>query len=295
MKALFAAPQPDAPTAARLADCIQAEPLDFTLRQFPDGEHYVRVVTPVLGRTVVLFADLAFPDQKLLPTLLLAATLRDLGADQIGLVSPYLPYMRQDKRFQPGEGITSRYFAAIVSKHVDWLVTVDPHLHRYESLWEVYGIRNTVVHAGAAIARWIAANVADPVLIGPDEESRQWVEETARAAALPYVVFEKTRAGDRDVKIVAGNVGRWRDSTPVLVDDIISTGRTLIETVRTLRSQRLKPPVCCAVHGLFAGDAYHALQTAGVARVVTCNTLPHESNAIDLTDEIAAGVRTMLR
>lgn len=281
--------------AAGITERLGAKPLEFTMRAFPDGEHYVRVDSPVLGHIALLAADLAHPDEKLLPVLLLADTLRDLGADQVGLVAPYLPYMRQDKRFNPGEGVTSRYFASILSKHFDWLVTVDPHLHRYGSLWDVYGIRNAVVHAAAPIARWIADNVTDPVLVGPDGESRQWVEETARAAGLPYVVFEKARAGDRDVKIHAANVAGWRTRTPVLVDDIISTGTTLAESVRQLRAQGLKPPVCCAVHGLFAGDAYEALQAAGAARVVTCNTVPHETNAIDLTAELAEGVLRVLR
>lgn len=281
--------------ATGLIERLGTKPLEFTMRTFPDGEHYVRVDAPVLGHIALVAVDLAHPDEKLLPTLLLSDTLRDLGADQVGLVAPYLPYMRQDKRFNPGEGVTSRYFAGILSKHFDWLVTVDPHLHRYGSLWDIYGIRNAVVHAAAPIARWISANVTDPVLVGPDSESRQWVEETARVAGLPYVVFEKVRAGDRDVKIAAANVEGWRTRTPVLIDDIISTGTTLAETVHILKAQGLKSPVCCAVHGLFAGDAYPMLRAAGAARIVTCNTVPHETNAIDLTAEIAEGVLRVLR
>lgn len=290
MKPLLAALHLPGAFGGSLRECIGAEELHFEHRRFPDTEHYVRVVTPVLDRAVVVAADLARPDDKLLEVLLFAATLRDLGAASVGLVAPYLPYMRQDARFHAGEGVTSRYFAAILGKPFDWLVTVDPHLHRYQSLWDVYGIPNAVVHAAAPIARWIADHVADPVLVGPDAESRQWVEATARLADLPYVIFKKTRAGDRDVEIEAANVQAWRARTPVLVDDIISSGATLQTTIGVLRDQGLKAPVCVAVHGLFAGDAYAALLAAGAARVVTCNTITHESNAVDVVPLLAAAV-----
>ena len=78
---------------------------------------------------MVLVADLHDPDRHFLQLILLAETLYDLGAATIGLLAPYLPYMRQDRRFNPGEGLSSRYFADLLSAHFDWLMTVDPHLH----------------------------------------------------------------------------------------------------------------------------------------------------------------------
>jgi ribose-phosphate pyrophosphokinase len=261
-----------------------------TMRRFPDGETYVRVETSVRGRDVAIVCTLDRPDDKLLPLFFLAATARDLGAASVGLVAPYLAYMRQDRRFAEGEGITSAYFASLLSRSVDWLVTVDPHLHRRASLGEVYTIPAEVVHAAPKVADWIRSNVRRPLLIGPDSESAQWIAAVAAAAGAPSIVLEKTRKGDRDVSVTVPDVERWRDHTPVLVDDIISTAKTMIETVRHLGRTDLARPVCVGVHAVFAPAAYDELQAAGAAMVVTCNTISHASNVIDMSGALADAV-----
>jgi ribose-phosphate pyrophosphokinase len=265
------------------------------VRRFPDGETYVRLRMPVRGRDVVLVCTLDRPDERTLPALLLAATARDLGARRVGLVAPYLAYLRQDARFAPGEGITSAYFARLLSGGVDWLVTVNPHLHRHPTLDRVYTIPALALTAAPRIGAWIARHVVRPVVIGPDAESAQWAEAVASAHGLPCLILEKVRRGDRNVGISVPNLARWRGHTPVLVDDIISTAGTMIATVRHLRRARLAPPVCIGVHAIFADGAYEELRAAGVARVLTCNTIAHASNAIDVADVLADGVREILR
>src|SRR5829696_534139 len=110
------------------------------------------------------------------------------------------------------------------------LVTVDPHLHRYKSLDEIYSIPTRVVHSAPFLAEWIAANEPAPLLIGPDIESEQWVSEVAARANAPYRILRKQRHGDRDVEITIPDLHEFSGRMPVLVDDIISSGRTIIET-----------------------------------------------------------------
>jgi ribose-phosphate pyrophosphokinase len=277
--------------AAGVARSLGAEHGANPSRSFPDGETYVRVTMPVRGRDVVLLGTLDRPDERTIPALLTAAALRDLGARSVGLVAPYLAYMRQDARFVPGEGITSAYFARLVSAHVDWLVTVDPHLHRYRSLDAVYTIPALALSAAPRIAAWIVGHVRRPIVVGPDGESAQWVDAVAAEGGLPTMVLEKIRRGDREVEISVPDAARWRGHTPVVVDDIISTAGTMIAAVRLLRRARLRPPVCVGVHAVFAPGAYASLRRAGAARVVTCNTIAHRSNAIDVAEILAAGVR----
>lgn len=263
------------------------------VRRFPDGESYVRIENSVEGRSIILCCTLDRPDEKILPLVFLGATAKELGAVRVGLVAPYLAYMRQDRRFQPGEGITSVYFARLLSGTVDWLVTVDPHLHRRASLSEIYPIPTQVIHAALLISRWVRENIPSPVLIGPDSESAQWVSEIAAGAGAPYLVLEKIRRGDREVEVSVPETDRWRGYTPVLMDDIISTARTMIETVGHLRRAGLPKPVCIGIHAILADRAEEDLREAGALRVVTCNTIPHPSNAIDLGDLLAEGVRGM--
>lgn len=276
-----------------LATALGADIGRATIRRFPDGETYLRYETPLSGRSLILLCTLDRPDEKFLPLVFAAAAARELQATSVGLVSPYLAYMRQDRRFQPGEAVTSTYFAKLLSDQIDWLVTVDPHLHRRGSLAEIYSIPTQVMHAAPLISDWIRNQVTMPLLIGPDGESEQWVAAVARDAGAPYVVLRKVRHGDRDVEVSVPEVVRWRDHTPVLVDDILSTGRTMIETLGHLKRENMRPAVCIGVHGIFAGSAASDLVAAGAGKVVTTNTIPHPTNAIDVTAFLADGVRAL--
>lgn len=271
----------------RLASWLSTDSAALTIREFPDRETYLRLDDTCENRDVILVATLDRPNPKVLPLLFLSDLARELGARRVILAAPYLAYMRQDTRFEPGEAVTSRTFAKLLSAGLDALVTIDPHLHRYDTLADLYAIPSRVVHAAPLIAEWIRTEIPRPLLVGPDSESEQWVADVAQRASAPYLVLEKTRRGDRDVEVSVPEVGRWREHRPVLVDDIVSTARTMIETVQHLKRAGLRAPICMGVHGVFADGAYQALLGSGVERVVTTNTIVHESNAIDVSAAIA--------
>lgn len=278
--------------AQKLARALDAELVVPALRRFPDGEIFVRL--PRVAEHVVLCGSLyPAPAERFMELAMVAGTARDLGAARVGLVAPYLAFMRQDIAFADGEGVTARYFAKLVSSVIDWMVTVDPHLHRLPSLANVYSIPTAIAHAAPVIAEWVRREVHQPVLVGPDAESEQWVAAVAEACGAPFEICAKTRRGDRDVSVELR--GRsWNGHTPVLVDDIVSTGKTMIAATRTLRAAGSAPPLCIAIHAVFA-DALHAeLAAAGAAGIVTCNTIPHASNQICVAAPIADAVRELL-
>ncbi|HBN23046.1 MAG TPA: phosphoribosylpyrophosphate synthetase [Holosporales bacterium] len=264
-----------------------------TVRHFPDGESFVQLHTDVKGKDVILLCGLDQPDTKAMALLFFTKVAKELGAKSVGLVTPYLGYMRQDKKFHEGEAITSNLFAAFLSQHVDWLVTIDPHLHRHKTLEEIYTIPTKVLHAADTISAWIKENVDKPLIIGPDEESEQWVFDVAQKANAPFIVLTKKRHGDRDVEVSVPKMDSYKDHTPILVDDIISTARTMIETVSHLEKAGTKPPTCIGVHGVFAKGAYENLLKVGIKKVVTCNTIIHPSNAIDIVPLVAVGIREL--
>jgi ribose-phosphate pyrophosphokinase len=275
--------------ASVLAALTGGEVAELETRCFPDEETYLRLRTDVTGRPVAIVCTLDRPDGKFLPLAFTAAMARDLGATRVGLVAPYLAYMRQDRRFKDGEAITSAYFARLISTSFDWLATIDPHLHRHASLDEIYAIPSRIAHADGPLATWIRNNVERPLIVGPDSESNQWVDRIAAEARCPHVVLDKLRLGDRDVRISLPDMSAWQDRKPVLVDDIISSAATMIEAARLLvaAGMPMPKPICIGIHGLFAGDSFSAL--SGVAeRVVTTNSVPHASNEIDLSHQIAA-------
>lgn len=291
-KIFFALPGNEKLTES-LAEKCHAELGKAIIRQFPDGETYIKIESDVKDKQVILVCTLNHPDKKLLPLYYLSQTAKELGAKSTCLVAPYLAYMRQDKRFHPGEAITSSFFAKLLSSFTDSLITIDPHLHRRSSLSEIYSIPTIVIHAADLISKWILSNIENPVLVGPDSESAQWVSEIAYHANAPFIILEKTRKGDEKVTISVPHIEKYKDHTPVLVDDIISTARTMITTIGHLKKAGMKKPVCIGIHGVFANNAFSDLLFAGAQEVITCNTIPHESNRIEIDEILSLSINQL--
>lgn len=263
-------------------------------RHFPDGESLVALDGACVGRDVIVVATLRNPDSLALPLLFAARTARELGARSVGLVAPYLGYMRQDARFHAGESVSSSHFADFLSWTFDWLVTVDPHLHRHRDLVGLFQIPVEAVSCVPLAADWIRARVAEPVLIGPDDESVQWLEPLAKHLGARVVVFAKERRGDRDVRVSAPDAPDLEGCTPVLFDDIVSTGNTMIQTIVRLRDAGACAPICVAVHGLFVDDAELWIRAAGAAAIATANTIEHPTNAIDVAPALLEAIARRL-
>lgn len=280
--------------AARVSAAVGGEPAELEVHRFPDGEVRVRIAGAAVGRRVVLAGSLDRPDGKILPLLFAAATARDLGAVEVGLVAPYLSYLRQDIAFRPGEGVSARHFARLLSAAADWVVTVDPHLHRIPELGRFFTCRTEVVHTAPLLAQWIRTRVRDPLVLGPDEESRQWVEGVARAANAPWALLAKRRRGDRVVEMALPSGLTASARRPVLVDDIVASGTTMSAAVRLLRRAGFAEPLCLVVHPVFAPGALEGLREAGAGEVVSCDTIPHPTNGIEVGGVVADAVAGVL-
>lgn len=286
----------DFPTPSSLGkevrELLGGEEGKVLVRSFPDGESYIRIESDIKEREVIVNASLFHPNDWILNLFFLADALKLQGAKRIGILAPYLSYMRQDRVFLPGEALTSVAFANLLSRYFSYLVTVDPHLHRYHNLEEIYSIPTSVVRADPLITYWIRENIKNPFLIGPDEESVQWVKEVA--GEFPYIVLKKVRYADGHVEISWPEIGDLEKKTPVLVDDIISSGDTMIQAIQHLKDQGISSPFCIAIHPLFGGNSYQELQNMEVKGIITCNSIPHPSNQIDLAPLLAQSLTTIL-
>ncbi|MGE3771009.1 MAG: ribose-phosphate diphosphokinase, partial [Bdellovibrionales bacterium] len=266
MTLLFALPGNE-PLAERLwaGGCRRGE-LDY--HTFPDGEVLPRFLSDVSQQHIYLLCSLDRPNEKMAGLMFLAETARALGAHSVHLVAPYLGYMRQDKSFHQGEAVTSHIFAKFLSHYFDTIITVDPHLHRHKSLETVFNDRIRILHCAGIIGSWIERHIEKPCLIGPDEESSQWVERIAMDCDIPYQVLSKVRQGDQDVSVSLPDVRKLQGHTPVIVDDIISTGRTIMAAAELIRGQEFKMalPVCIGIHAVFAADAWQTMRKTGLER-----------------------------
>lgn len=275
--------------ADRLAKLCSSESSVVEVRQFPDGEDYVRVPADVAGHHIFLVCRLSRPNSQLLPLVFAARTARTLGAAEVILIVPYLPYLRQDRVFHEGEALSSKIFADLIGREFDGLVTVDPHLHRYESLDEIYEIPTTTLSSAGIVGAWVRDNVENPVILGPDAESRQWAERVAAAAGAPWATFGKQRHGDRSVSLEVPDLAKWRGHVPVLVDDIISSGMTMIEAAKAVRAAGLPAPYCIAIHGLLDQETGRQLEELS-ARLLTTDTVLNPYSQFGVAPIIADAV-----
>lgn len=262
-----------------------SEPVET--RRFPDGETYVRVPPNLSGQDVFVTCRLSPPDLQFLALVFAARAARSSGAKTLKLIAPYLPYLRQDRIFRDGEALSSTIFADLVSREFDGLVTVDPHLHRYSSLAEIYTIPTMVLSAAKLIGQWVRDHVESPIVLGPDAESEQWAKAIADAAGAPWATFSKVREGDRQVRLRAPDLQPWRGRQPVLVDDIISSGTTMLEAARYLIGEGFRAPHCAVVHGLFDPDTAERLKEFS-SGLVTTDTIPNAYSDIAIAPLIAA-------
>ncbi len=275
--------------ATTLANSTGWHKIPLNLHRFPDGEWRIRLLDKP-QKNVALVCSLDHPNDKIVALILVCGLLRDMGVEHITLVTPYLAYMRQDVAFNPGEGVSARYFANLLSAHVDRLVTIDPHLHRIAELEEVYTIPCVTLHAAPLLGAWVRDHLPNVALIGPDGESEQWVSEVAGIASAPYAIMEKKRFGDQDVRIEVPDLSAWKGRTILLVDDMISTGRTLIVVAEQLRAQGFTDIRALCVHALHDDDAAARMKEAGISAVLSCNTVVHPSNAVDIADFLLQGM-----
>lgn len=281
--------------AANLAQAAGLNALPLARHRFPDGEISLRLPRPLPER-VVLLRSLHNPNEKLLELLLAGRAARLHGARHLTLVAPYLAYMRQDAEFTPGEVVSQRIVGHFLADLFDAVITVDPHLHRVATLAEaIPSVQAIAPSAAPALGELIARQRQRPLLVGPDEESAQWVAAAAAAHGLEHAVCRKTRHSDHVVDILLPDGVGVAGRQVVLLDDVASTGETLAGAARLLLQAGATSVDVAVTHALFAGDALALIQQAGVDEVWSTDCIRHATNAVSVASTIAQALRQVLQ
>lgn len=276
-------------SATRLAQAAHLPPVVMERHRFPDGEIKLRL-PEALPAHVVILRTMNNPNDKLIELLLLAQTARTLGATHLTLVAPYLAYMRQDMAFRPGEAISQRIVGKFLAGLFDAVITVDPHLHRVVNLQQAVPLVHAIVLSGAPLlSDWIAARRQKPLLIGPDEESAQWVAMAAARHGFDHAVCHKVRHGDREVEVALPDV-MLAGRQVVLLDDVVSTGHSVARAAQLLLAAGAVSVDVAVTHALFSGDALQVMQAAGIGEVWSTDCIAHPSNAVSMASALAAAL-----
>ncbi len=265
---------------------------EIAVHAFPDGE--IGVTVAPAAATTILYASLDKPNEKLIALSFAAEALRRGGARRLVLLAPYLCYMRQDTAFHPGEAISQRAIGRLLAATVDRVITVDAHLHRTADIKDVFpGIEAENLSAGPAIASALSKRGIDPatIVVGPDAESRPWVGDLAGRLGLEYTIAQKVRRGDHAVEIELSAQPALSGRPVLLVDDIVSSGGTLISAAKTLQEAGAGAIDAVITHALFPPELAAAFERAGIRSVRSTCSVPHPTNAIALDDIFAAALR----
>jgi len=264
------------------------------VRRFPDGEKYLRVLCDVQGQNVAVIQSIHHtPDELLFEYLLMADTVKDLGAKKVIACIPYFAYARQDERFKPGEALSFKTVSKLIeSVGTDEIYTIDMHQHRVLKSSEIFGIPSHNLSAMPLLADHVKklGKLQNPLVIGPDAEAEQWAKLAAERLHSDYDVFEKKRLGDAKVEIrPRRSDARGRDV--LIVDDIISTGGTIVEAVKILLGQGAKRIQVACTHPILAPGALEKIRETGVEDIIGTDTVPSPISVVTVAPLIAEQVR----
>ncbi|MGB1263597.1 MAG: ribose-phosphate diphosphokinase [Cognaticolwellia sp.] len=280
--------------AQQLAEHLSSPFKAIQLHQFPDGETKVTLPTP-LPQRIIICRTLNQPNAKLIELIITASAARAQGVKHITLVAPYLCYMRQDIAFNDGEAISQKIIGKLLGDYFDRVVTIDPHLHRINNLSEAIPTSQAIaLHASRAMSDHLQQHFSDPVLVGPDEESQQWVKAIASFQQWHYTIATKARFGDKNVAVTlpeevqrASKNLSLKNRDVIIVDDIASTGKTLEQAVIQLQQQAPASISIIVTHAFFVDQAIKTLTDIGVANIWSSDSVIHSSNAFSIIDTIA--------
>ncbi|MFH1424286.1 MAG: ribose-phosphate diphosphokinase [archaeon] len=272
----------------KVAKELKAEVIKHETRKFPDKEIYFRIDGNVKGKEVVLVqSGYPGPNHALMELLFACDACRDMSAKEIIVVAPYLPYARQDKRFKDGEAHSLKTVAKILkSLGVSKLITADAHYRDDYGEKDLFGLKNVNISAGKLLVEHLKKKfgVEGMHVISPDLGASGMVKNAASAEGVEYSELKKVRKGDFDVEMFGEMDVKGKNV--LVLDDIISTGGTMLLAIDKSRKAGAKKVFAAATHGIFGWDALDKLnQTADY--LVTTDSIPNPTSFVSLAEEIA--------
>lgn len=274
--------------ANKIAKSLQAELAVASLRIFSDGESSIRL-GKVQKNCIIVQSTHPPTDRHIMQLLMMAKKCMDDGAQDVCAVIPYLAYARQDRAFLEGEvvsiALVAKLFETIGIKHI---ITVDIHsqlaMSYFQSIQNVSSVRMLADYAANMKLR-------DPIAVSPDVGGTNRAKEFARHLNIDFISLKKSRhrlTGEVTIdESIDVDISK-RDA--ILIDDIISSGGSIIKAAEILRKLGVGRVYAMCAHALLIQDAAEKIKSAGVNDIISTNSVPGEYSKVDLSSEIVAAL-----
>lgn len=269
--------------AGRVSDALKSNPVVSEFKRFPDGELYTRILDDVAGTNVTIIQS-TVSDSDFISLLQLIDACSE--ASQINVVLPYMGYARQDKQFKKGEPISARAVAGAIK--ADNVFTVNIH---NESILKYFDAKAVNLDATPMIGKYIKnMKFKDPLIIAPDDGAIALARNASRDLGIDYDFLEKTRLSGETVSIQPKNIAvKGRDV--IIIDDIISTGETMAETISLLKKLGAHEVFAACVHPVLSSNAVAKLFKAGVKGIIATDTIDKGVSVVSVAPVIAEAIR----
>ncbi|MFZ2414537.1 MAG: ribose-phosphate diphosphokinase [Minisyncoccia bacterium] len=273
--------------AKNIAKILKIKYVPVINRTFPDSEVQPRLKNTVTASTAIVVIQKLENESindYLIRFYLVVANIRP-QVKKIVAVMPYLPYARQDKAFRKGEPLSFQLIANMISNNVDQFVTIDPHEHRL-LVKNVFKVSVKNISAFAILGSQFKN---EDLVIGPDKESRPFVNEFTKENHLPILVFDKVRnIKTGKVNFKSTNFKKVvANKKIVLVDDVIASGKTILQLQEELKKNGAKSVSLAFVHNMASTDVAAKMKKVGFKKILTTDTLPSTFQQITIAPVIA--------
>jgi len=264
--------------ARKISSALNIPLVNVRTKRFPDGEFYFKFEEDISGEDLLIIQSLYPPqDAHAMELFLILHTARDLGANTIKLFVPYLAYSRQDERYLEGECLSAAMIAEVIETlGADALYTIDVH---NENVLKMYKIPVYNLTASGELAKYFSnKNLRDPVVIAPDDEdlARRRAKHAAKVLNAEWNYLEKRRDRYTGEIVTFSKALEVRGRDIVIIDDIISTGKTAANAVKILKDQGADRVFVGASHILLLKDSIKIIIESGAEEVVGTDSVTNE-------------------
>ncbi|MEM4257801.1 MAG: ribose-phosphate diphosphokinase [Candidatus Thermoplasmatota archaeon] len=269
------------PLAQKIAEILHEPLLTRTTKRFPDTEFYIRIHDDITNEHIII-VQTTYPDPNLVELFIMQNAVHEAGGKKITVVIPYFGYNRQDKKFEPGEPISAQALAQLISINASTIITVDPHK---DHLLQFFTVPAYGCSAVAEIATYLKKKDIDFIL-APDKGAKNRAKHAAKIIGCDYDYIEKTRIDGTTVTMKPKHLDA-KGKNVAIIDDIISTGGTMAQSIRELKRQKANRVTVACTHGLFIGDAQQKLTTAGCDEIIATDTIQSNYSTVSVAPCIA--------